>query len=410
MQVLKVGELAEYIDEVLNQEGGLQDVWVEGEVGERTISVQGHCYLTLKDERASIRAVLFRLQLGRIGFEIQPGMMLLAHGRVSFYRDRGQTQIILDAAQPSGVGGLYLAFEQLRRRLEAEGLFDPSHKRALPALPRRLAIVTSESGAALRDVLKVLRNRCPIVPVLLVHALVQGDVAAASVVRALRRAASRPDIEVILLVRGGGPIEDLASFNDEALARAIRQCPVPVIVGVGHETDFTIADFAADVRAATPSQAAEMAVPDLGQLRRDVVALGQRLGLAVTRELQAKHDQLRGCRDRLERQSPARQLPLMRQRVDERLERLDSALRAGIDRASRTLAGSRARMEALSPMAVLGRGYSLARDERGALVTSVSGLTPGDRLTTVFADGTAVGEILSVAPGAAGGAGDDSDG
>ncbi|MDP9325336.1 MAG: exodeoxyribonuclease VII large subunit [Candidatus Dormibacteraeota bacterium] len=400
MQVLKVGDLAEYIDEVFSQEQGLQDVWVEGEVASCTVSVQGHCYLTLKDERASIRGVLFRASYARIGFLIQSGMMLLAHGRVNFYRDRGETQLLLDTAQPSGVGGLYLAFEQLKNRLEAEGLFDPRHKRRPPAFPRKVAIVTSESGAALRDVLKVLRRRCPAVPALVVHALVQGDVAAASVVRALKRAAQRPGVEVILLVRGGGAIEDLASFNDESLARAIRACPVPVIVGVGHETDFTIADFAADVRAATPSQAAEMAVPDQAQLRRDVLAQRERLNGAIAREAATKAEALRVLGERLDRQSPERQVPLMRQRLDDRAQRLEAALRVGLDRAKQRLQGHSDRLEALSPIAVLGRGYSLARDEQGALVTSVAGLRPGRRLTTVFADGSAEAEITSVTPNA----------
>ncbi|MEA2646221.1 MAG: exodeoxyribonuclease large subunit [Chloroflexota bacterium] len=398
MQVLHVSDLVNYIDEVISGEQGLQDVWVEGEVGEFKVSVQGHCYLTLKEGKASLRGVMFRLQYARVGFQLQPGMILLAHGRVGYYKDRGEMQIIIDTAQPSGVGGLYLAFEQLRKRLEAEGLFDPGAKRALPAFPRRVAVVTSESGAALRDVLKVLRRRCPVVPVLVVHALVQGEVAAASVVRALRRAGSRPDVEVVLLVRGGGAIEDLASFNDEALARAIRECPVPVVVGVGHETDFTIADFAADVRAATPSHAAELAVPDLAQMRRDVLGLRQRLGMAISREVAAKGESLRAAGDRLGRQSPARQLPVMRQRLDERSERLAAALQAGLDRAARQLQAERARLEALSPLGVLGRGYSLARDEQGALVTSVVGLAPGRRLTTVFADGSAVGEVVEVTP------------
>jgi exodeoxyribonuclease VII large subunit len=209
-------------------------------------------------------------------------------------------------------------------------------------------------------------------------------------------------VEVILLVRGGGAIEDLASFNDEALARAIRACPVPVIVGVGHETDYTIADFAADVRAATPSQAAELAVPDLAQMRRDIFAQRQRLGLAVSHEVAAKREALTTVGKRLDGVSPSRQLPLMRQRVDERLERLGAALNVGMERATTRLASHRGRLEALSPMAVLGRGYSLARDEAGAVVTSVTGVHPGSRLTTVFADGSVMGEILEVRPSQAG--------
>jgi exodeoxyribonuclease VII large subunit len=398
VEVLHVGDVAEFIEEVLSDHPGLQDVWVEGEVAECTVSRQGHCYLTLKDERASLRAIAFRLTYSRIRFEIQPGMMLLVHGKVQLYRDRGQLQLILDSAQPSGVGDLFLAFEQLRQKLEVEGLFSPDVKRALPGFPRRVGVVTSEAGAALRDVLKVLRRRCPVVPALLAHAPVQGEVAAAALVRSLRRVAVRPGVDVVLLVRGGGSIEDLASFNDEQLARAIRSCPVPVVVGVGHETDYTIADFAADVRAATPSMAAEMAVPDLADLRRLVLDRRQRLGLAVTREVATKHERLQSASARLGRQSPGRRLPELRQRLDDRQERLGVALRAGVERARRALIAERRRLEALSPMAVLGRGYSLARDENGAVIISVTGLAPGRRLTTVFADGSVLGEVLEVHP------------
>jgi exodeoxyribonuclease VII large subunit len=405
MQVLRVGDVAEFIEEVLSDQPGLQDVWVEGEVAECKVSRQGHCYLTLKDERASLQAVAFRLTFSRFSFQIQPGMMLLVHGKVQLYRDRSQLQMILDRAQPSGVGDLFLAYEQLRQRLEAEGLFAERIKRALPAFPRRVGIVTSESGAALRDVLKVLRRRCPVVPALLAHAPVQGEVAAAALVRALRRVATREGVDVVLLVRGGGSIEDLAAFNDEALARGIRACPIPVVVGVGHETDYTIADFAADVRAATPSVAAEMAVPDLADLRRQVIDRRQRLSLAVTHEVAGKRERLTGARDRLERQSPVLRLPELRQRLDDRQERLGAALRAGLDRARRGLEAERRRLEALSPMGVLARGYSLARDENGAVVTSIAGLRPGRRLTTVFADGSVLGEVLEVKPAGEGSGG-----
>jgi exodeoxyribonuclease VII large subunit len=405
MQVLRVGDVAEFIEEVISDQPGLQDVWVEGEVADCKVSRQGHCYLTLKDERASLQAVAFRLTYSRINFQIQPGMMLLVHGKVQLYKDRSQLQMILDRAQPSGVGDLFLAYEQLRKKLEAEGLFSERVKRPLPPFPRRVGIVTSESGAALRDVLKVLRRRCPVVPALLAHAPVQGEVAAAALVRALRRVSTREGVDVVLLVRGGGSIEDLAAFNDEQLARGIRACPVPVVVGVGHETDYTIADFAADVRAATPSVAAEMAVPDLADLRRQVMDRRQRLSLAVTHEVAAKRERLVGARDRLGRQSPVLRLPELRQRLDDRQERLGAALRAGIERSRRALEAERRRLEALSPLSVLGRGYSLARDENGAVVTSIAGLSPGRRLTTVFADGSVLGEVLEVRP-----AGEDGNG
>ena len=415
MQVHSVSDLASWIKEVFSQEQGLQDIWVEGEVSGCKIAASGHCYFTLKDDRAGINAVMFRMAMSRVGFQMQDGMVILAHGKLEFYGDRGQTQLILDTAQPSGVGALYLAFEQLKNRLEAEGLFAAHLKRPLPFLPRRVAVVTSEAGAALRDVIKVIRRRCPTVGVVVAHAPVQGTVSPAKLILSLRRAGTLRDVDAVLLVRGGGSLEDLAAFNDEVLARTIRACPVPVITGIGHETDFTIADFAADVRAATPSQAAELAVPSLADLRRQLLQLRQRIDAALpdfpsqrqalrelrerldgaaARETAAKRERLVYARDRLERQSPVLQLPLMQQRLDERRERLDQALRAGIERAAADLRARRAELEALSPLRVLGRGYSLARTEDGQVVTSVAGLRPGQRLVTMFADGRATSEVV----------------
>lgn len=398
MQVLSVSDVTDFLTEVLTQESGLQDLWIEGEVAEARVTPQGHCYLTLKDDRARLSCVMFRRELLMARFQILPGMVLLAHGKVSVYRERGAVQLILDRAQPSGTGALYVAFDQLRNRLQAEGLFDAARKRPLPALPRRVGVVTSASGAALRDVLKVLGRRNPAVPVLVAHAAVQGENAAAQLVRALRQVASRPGVEVVLLVRGGGSVEDLASFNDEALARAIRACPVPVVVGVGHETDTTIADFAADLRAPTPSAAAELAVPDAAEVRRGLRHIRERLAQAVGREVALKREKLEASAARLDRQSPGRQLPVLRQRLDERVDRLTVALRSVVDRSRRKLEADQQRLTALSPLAVLGRGYSLARAADGRVVTSVMGLVVGARLETVFADGSVVGEVKEVRP------------
>ncbi|GAC1332899.1 MAG: exodeoxyribonuclease VII large subunit [Candidatus Dormibacteria bacterium] len=415
MQVHSVSDLASWIKEVFSQEQGLQDVWVEGEVSGCKVAASGHCYFTLKDQRSGINAVMFRLAMSRVRFQIQDGMVILAHGKLEFYGDRGQTQLILDTAQPSGIGAMYLAFEQLKNRLEAEGLFAAALKRPLPFLPRRVAVVTSEAGAALRDVIKVLRSRCPTVGVVVAHAPVQGTVSPAKLILSLRRAGSLRDVDVVLLVRGGGSLDDLAALNDEELARTIRACPVPVVTGIGHETDFTIADFAADLRAATPSQAAELAVPSLQDLRRQQRQLrqrllaslpdfpGQRLSLdalrgrlegAVERELGSKRERLVYARDRLDRQSPVLQVPLMQQRLDDRRDRLDQVLRRGLDRAAADLRSSRAELEALSPLRVLGRGYSLARTEDGRVVTSAAALSDGDTLVTMFADGRARSRVL----------------
>jgi exodeoxyribonuclease VII large subunit len=422
VQVHSVSDVASWVKELFSQEQGLQDIWVEGEVAGCKLAASGHCYFTLKDERAGINAVMFRTAMSRVRFQMQDGMVILAHGKLEFYGDRGQTQLILDTAQPSGVGALYLAFEQLKHRLEAEGLFDPRLKRPLPFLPRRVAVVTSEAGAALRDVIKVIRRRCPTVGVVVAHAPVQGTVSPAKLILSLRRAGTLRDVDVVLLVRGGGSLEDLAAFNDEVLARTIRACPVPVVTGIGHETDSTIADFAADMRGATPSQAAEMAVPSLLDLQHHLLQLRHRLdsglpdfgrerqGLrerrdrldtAAGRETAAKRERLERARAGLDRQSPALQLPMMRQRVDDRRERLDAALRKGLDRAAGDLRAGRAQLEALSPLRVLARGYSLARTEDGRVVTSVAALASGERLVTMFADGVARSLVTSVEPASA---------
>ncbi|MFN2464492.1 MAG: exodeoxyribonuclease VII large subunit, partial [Candidatus Dormibacteria bacterium] len=410
-------DIASWVKELFSQEQGLQDVWVEGEVSGCRLAASGHCYLTLKDDRSAISAVMFRVPLSRLRFQLQDGMVILAHGKLEFYGDRGQTQLILDSAQPSGVGALYLAFEQLKARLDAEGLFAPHLKRALPFLPRRVAVVTSEAGAALRDVIQVVRRRCPTVGVVVAHAPVQGTVSPAKLILSLRRAGTLPEVDVVLLVRGGGSLEDLAAFNDETLARTIRACPVPVVTGIGHETDYTIADFAADMRAATPSQAAELAVPSRADLLNQLLQLRQRLvsGLpdfpaqrhslrelrdrldgAVAREAAAKRERLTVARDRLDRQSPSLQLPLMQQRLDDRRDRLDQALRNGLARTAADLGARRAELEAMSPLRVLARGYSLARTMEGEVLTSVSGLVPGRRLVTMFADGTATSAVVAV--------------
>jgi len=415
MQVHSVSDLASWIKEVFSQEQGLQDVWVEGEVSGCKVAASGHCYFTLKDQRSGINAVMFRMAMSRLRFQLQDGMVILAHGKLEFYGDRGQTQLILDTAQPSGVGAMYLAFEQLKSRLEAEGLFAAALKRPLPFLPRRVAVVTSEAGAALRDVVTVLRSRCPTVGLVVAHAPVQGTVSPAKLILSVRRAGSLRDVDVVLLVRGGGSLDDLAAFNDEVLARTIRACPVPVVTGIGHETDFTIADFAADLRAATPSQAAELAVPSLQDLQRQLRQLrqrleaslpdfpsqrqllgdlGERLKGAVERELGAKRERLVYARDRLDRQSPVLQVPLMQQRLDDRRERLDQALRRGLDRAAAELRSNRAELEALSPLRVLGRGYSLARTVDGQVVTSAAALEAGQELVTMFADGRATSRVL----------------
>ncbi len=282
--VLTVGEVARRIRAALRDDALLQDVWVEGEIGRVMISSAGHAYFSLKDERGVLDCVLFARELSAVTFEPRTGLRVLAHGRVDMYEAQGKVQLYVDVLRPAGVGDLALRFEALKARLAAEGLFDPARRRALPARPRRVAVVTSPTGAVWHDVRTVVARRWPLTELVLVPCLVQGEAAPPTIVDAFGRIAALPaeDLpDVVILARGGGSLEDLWAFNAEAVVRAVVACPVPVVVGVGHEIDVTLADFAADVRAPTPSAAAELVVPDRARVRSDVDALARRATRAM---------------------------------------------------------------------------------------------------------------------------------
>lgn len=327
----------------------LEDVLVEGEISNLSQPASGHVYFTLKDDRAGLGCVMFRLKAGAVPFQPRDGMRVIAHGHIEIYDQQGRYQLYVDRLEPSGVGALALAVEQRRIALAAEGVFDERHKRSLPVLPRRVVVVTSRSGAALRDILTVTRRRGPCIDIVLSPATVQGDGAADTLVSALRRAGEVRGAAVVLLVRGGGSLEDLMAFNGERVARAIRACPLPVVCGVGHETDTTLADLAADRRAATPSAAAEMVVPDCGQLRQQLMDRSVRLGIAIRQELVLKRTTLDRLRVGIGHQSPLRRLPGHRQELDGRVARLRGALRAGVTAKRRGSDAAVARLALLSP-------------------------------------------------------------
>jgi len=267
MQIYRVSQITAYIKELFDSDYPLQDLWLEGEVSNYSQAASGHVYFTLKDEEAQIRCVMWRSQVERQAYLPQNGEAIIAHGRISVYEAGGRYQLYVDDIQPAGVGLLYLQFEALKERLAAEGLFDAERKRPLPPFPRRLGVVTSPTAAALKDIVNVLRRRYPVVEVVLSPTLVQGDEAPSQIVAAIEALNEHTDVDAIIVARGGGSLEELWAFNDERVARAIYASQVPVVTGVGHETDFTIADFVADVRAPTPSAAAEVAVPDRQELR-----------------------------------------------------------------------------------------------------------------------------------------------
>ncbi|MCP3984936.1 MAG: exodeoxyribonuclease VII large subunit [bacterium] len=414
-RVFEVSELAAGIQQLLEQEVGR--VWVVGEISDLFRARSGHCYFVLKDRDAQLRAVLFRGHLARIPFDPEDGLEVVAQAELGFYRPRGDVQLIVRNLEPRGVGALQLAFEQLRSQLEAEGLFDDALKRELPGWPTRIAVVTSPAGAALHDVLQVTGRRAPGIPLVVAPTLVQGEGAEFEIQAALEAAARLPDVDLVLLVRGGGSLEDLMAFNTERVARAIRACPVPVVSGVGHEVDLTIADLAADARAPTPSAAAELAVPDtwpwVQRLDREADRLVHAMGAVVDRQRLA----LAQLAETLQTHAPRTRLAAQRERLRANRNALVAAWRTGRDawngrlhetsgrlgRAAqvanaehagqlRELAG---RLHALSPLAVLSRGFSIVRRAAdGTIVRRSEDVGSGERLRVQLGEGQLDAEVL----------------
>ena len=386
--VWTVTELTGYIKDLLELDPELGDVRLEGEISNFTRAASGHLYFTLKDAGAAISCVMWRSDAGRLDWQPEHGVAAQARGRISVYMPRGNYQLVVDELHPVGVGDLHARFEQLRDRLRAEGLFDPDRKRPLPDFPRVLGIVTSPQAAALRDVLNVLRRRYPLVRVLLAPSLVQGDQAPPQIVAALQTLDAREDMDVILLVRGGGSLEELWAFNDERVARAIAACRRPVVSGVGHETDFTIADFVADLRAPTPSAAAELVVPDHADLQQQLETNRERLVQGMDRLLAQTRGALQERTRSVGRLSPRARVDTHRQQVDDLLRRAFRALAYRLDLHRSGLAGLEARLAALSPLATLDRGYAIVRQAgTGELVRSTGQVRAGDELAIRVQDG-----------------------
>ncbi len=386
--VLTVAALTRRVRELVEGDYRLRDVWVAGEVSNLSRPASGHLYFTLKDAEASLRCVMWRSEAVRQLTLPREGEAAEVHGRVSVYEAGGQYQLYADAIRPAGEGALYQDFLRLKARLEAEGLFDAARKRPLPAWPQRIGVVTSPSGAALRDVLNILRRRFPLAEVILSPTPVQGAEAPAGIVAALAglNRVSRPD--VILLVRGGGSIEDLAAFNDEAVARAIAASRAPVVSGVGHETDFTIADFVADRRAPTPSAAAEVVAPERADLTASLRLTRLGLGRALNSRLRAARWGLREQRSALRQAAPRARLAGARQRVDDLGLRAAAALRHALSLQAASVAGLTQTLRAVGPAAVLARGYAVVtRLADGVVVRSVGQATPGVRLRVRVQDG-----------------------
>jgi exodeoxyribonuclease VII large subunit len=387
--VLSVSDLTRRVRELLETDYRLQDVWVGGEVSNVSRPASGHLYFTLKDAGASLRCVMWRPDVARLLAPPREGEAVEAHGRVGVYEAGGQYQLYADTLRPAGEGVLFQEFLRLKARLEAEGLFDPVRKRPLPAWPGRIGVVTSPSGAALRDVLHVLERRFPLAEVTLAPTAVQGAGAPEGIIEALQALNRHVHPDVILLVRGGGSIEDLAAFNDEGVARAIIASRAPVVSGVGHETDFTIADFAADVRAPTPSAAAEIISPDAAALLEDVGHWQARLAEAMGERMRAHRWAVDELRLKLRLSSPRAQVANVRQRLDDLAIRSLAAVSATVHLRRVAVGGLIQTLRAVGPTAVLERGYAVVSlRSSGRIVRSRAQAAPGTELAVRVADGT----------------------
>lgn len=392
--VFTVSQANAYLKEALDSDPVLASITISGEVSGYRRPASGHHYFALRDADATLRCVMF--QPGRGGNFLVEGAQVLARGRVSLYPARGEVQLYAAAIRPAGLGALQQAFEELKRRLEAEGLFAQGRKRPLPEFPRRIAVITSPTGAALQDILNILGRRYPVAEVVVVPTPVQGGAAAAGIASAFAAVNAEDGLDVAILTRGGGSLEDLWPFNDEAVARAIFRCRIPVISAVGHETDFTIADFVADVRAPTPSAAAEIVAPDRVELARQVAADARALGAAVAGMVRDARSSLELAQDRLAGRLPDTQAP--RARVEDLLrsallaaERLVEAKASGLRTATTAL-------NALGPGQILRRGYAIVRLKDGPVLTRAADARPGDTLSVTLSSGSIEAETRSVAP------------
>ena len=386
-QALSVTQLNEYLKMLLDGDRVLSNVFVRGEISNFKLYSSGHAYFTLKDDAGQLKSVMFRSYFSRLAFLPEDGMRVIAHGRVSVYESSGQYQLYVDDLQPDGAGSLAMRFEQLKRKLAAEGLFDESRKRPLPPMPRRIGVITSPSGAAVHDIINVLGRRFPAAEMILYPSEVQGAQAPAQLISGVEFFSMTGLVDVIILGRGGGSAEDLWAFNDEYLARAVASCSVPVISAVGHESDFTICDFVADRRAPTPSAAAEIAVPDMGEILRGLASLRTGLQTSMQKLILQERRMLNQFTQSRVFARPEQMLDNFRMRLDEREANLGRAVGQTLLQKKQSTARVAGKLEALNPLAVLSRGYATVSRE-GISVTSIEQINDNDTLDIRFADGS----------------------
>jgi len=385
-RILRVTDLNRRVRSLLDADATLADVWVEGEVSQPSFPASGHCFFTLKDANSQIRCALFREELGRVAVPPAHGMNVIVHGRVRAYEPQGVYQLYVESLTPAGAGDLHARYEQLRTELAAAGLFDEARRRAVSRWPRRIGVVTSPVGAVWRDITNVLRRRYPLVELVLSPSVVQGATAAPAIVRALRRLYAQPDLDTIILARGGGSLEDLWSFNDERVVRAVAESPVPIVVGVGHESDVTLADFAADLRAPTPSAAAELATPDGTQLPAILARHRDRASAALLGRAAERRRFVDAEQRALARLAP--DIGAARQGTADLIDRGARALRERFERRRMILVSTGDAIRALSPVATLERGYAVARTPGGRILRDAAEVQAGDAVHVTLARGT----------------------
>ncbi len=394
MAVHSVSDVNRYLKDLLAGEPLLQGISVRGEISNFKQYPSGHCYFTLKDTNSALKCVMFRSRAQYLRFLPQNGMQVVAGGSIAVYERDGVYQLYVDNLIPEGTGDLALAFEQLKEKLAAEGLFDPARKQPLPAFPKKIGVVTSSAGAVLRDIYRVSKRRWPGIQLVLYPVQVQGEGAAEQIARGIDFFAEEYAVDVIIAGRGGGSMEDLWAFNEEPVVRAIAACPVPLISAVGHETDFTLADFAADVRAATPSQAAELAVPDRSEVMRQVENLTGQLTRQVQRELALRRQRLEGLLNSRVMREPQSMLAERRQRLDFLLAGLQRTAKVELQSKQHKLGLILNRLAAINPAAVMGRGYGIVT-RQDKLVSSIQTVEIDDELQLTFTDGHVQAKVLA---------------
>lgn len=389
INILTVQEITRYLKEKIDWDSLLQNIAIRGEISNFVHHSSGHMYFTLKDNFSRLKCVMFKSKNCLLPFNLHNGLKIIALGRISIFERDGQYQLYVEEVQPEGIGALHLAFLQLREKLEQEGLFSLEHKKPIPRFPKGIGVITSPTGAAVRDIITVITRRFPASSILVIPALVQGSEAAPSLVRALKRAQSIKDrIDILIIGRGGGSLEELWAFNEETVARAIYSCPIPVISAVGHENDFTIADFVADQRAATPSAAAELATPESGELRKHIKQLENRILQRLERTIENHRWRLESIKQRPALLRPEDILSNRRQTIDFLRQKLLQYTRQAASERKERFNLQMEKLGSLNPLAILGRGYTVCRRRRGKkIIKTVKILKAGDKLTITMVDG-----------------------